>query len=742
MPRSRFALVLAAALGLLAGCARPPQPSPPDAGRELRRGRLWAAALIRATRPVASPDSVAPEAALALGYLERLRLGLGSPFRMAEQAAADPRLPDTLRARVAWALLARTLDGRGYEVDPGTLEPLGMRAMGPVRGDGGFHLAQVSRAVEDARDPRAGELGVRMAYAVAAAAGDAGRSAPALAARAAAQLRDRRLAREDARALLRAADSARVSPLALLPAWRAGRRFAVEAPLLLPPGADAEREAMETALELAAELREAAERQPERHPPPETRRLGLLGPGAAARLAESAALAQLPPQSPVATTVRAFREVLLAGVDSVAAEPRRRFLRRATGEERFVAELALLRREVAGPGTGGVALAVGVSLRSLAQERVWLPGFPAPTERELRTAFGLRSVTFADGVPEAWRPFYLRMLEISLRDLAATFPAFAVEGLRVRFGEVERDEALATHDPGPRRLTLPPATAAGTLAHELAHDLDWQAARARYGVRGAYRTDRAVRLRGDHLAASVRALAAGPLEPPGPGAGGRPDPDRRPAEAFARNVDWFVAASLARRGLSNGYLSSVQDAYLTGYAGALPPDPEGRAAAATARILGEVAPVPDEELRWFVGRFGPGRLPPVAEAVRALLDSPRAEAGAAWARGPAAECAPGPALREDPLRARVMGVAARARARGEALEQAERLAGRPGRTWMARQLDGMLWSPVPVDSATAAMLEPLLRGAEELDPAPGLPGADASPFAPAAGWGCRGPAAA
>lgn len=737
MPRSRLVLVLAAVLGLLAGCARPPQPAAPDAGRELRRGRLWAAALIRGTREAASPDLVAPEAALALGYLERLRLGMGSPFRMAEQAAADPRLPDTLRTRVAWALLARTLDGRAYEVDPATLEPLGMRASGPVRGDGGFHLGLVARAVEDARDPRAGELGVRMAYAVAAAGGDAGRAAPALAARVAAQLRDRRLAREDARTLLRAADSARVSPLALLPAWRAGRRFAVEAPLVLPPAADAEREAMAAALELAEELREAAERRPERHPDPPARRAGLLGPGAAARLAV-VAMAGMPPQSPVTTTVRAFREVLLAGAEGEAAEPRRRFLRRATGEERFVAELALLRGAGEGPGTAGVALAVGVSLRSLAQEPVWFPGFPAPTERELRTAFGLRSVTFADSVPEAWRPYYLRMLESSLRDLALVFPAFTVEGLRVRFGETEREEALATHDPARRRLTLPPATAAGTLAHELAHDLDWQAARARSGVLGAYRTDRAVRLRRDYLAAAVRALSDEPMEPPAPGDGGRPDPDRRPAEVFARHVDWFVAASLARRGLSSGYLSSVQDAYLRGYAGALPPDPEGRAAAAVARILAEVAPVPDEELRWFVGRYGPGRLPPVAEAVRAVVEGQRGDVPA----GPAAACAPGAVLRQDPLRGRVLALAAQARARGEALEQAERLAGRPGRTWMARQLDGMLWSPEPVDSATAAMLEPLLRGAGADGGAAGLPDPDASPFALAAGAGCRAAPAA
>ena len=61
---------------------------------------------------------------------------------------------------------------------------------------------------------------------------------------------------------------------------------------------------------------------------------------------------------------------------------------------------------------------------------------------------------------------------------------------------------------------------------------------------------------------------------------------------------------------------------------------------------------------------------------------------------------------------------------------------------MARQLDGMLWSPVPVDSATAAMLEPLLRGAAGMDPAPGLPDPEASPFSAAAGVGCRSPAAA
>ncbi|HEX2191060.1 MAG TPA: hypothetical protein VHG51_19285, partial [Longimicrobiaceae bacterium] len=162
---ARLAVLIAAALALLAGCgAQPPEPSPPDAVRELRAGRRFAAALIRKTRGIEDPDSVTPEAALAVVYLERLRLGLGSPFRMAEQAAVDPRLSDTLRTRLAWALLARALDERAYEVAPETLDPLGNGPWSPPRRDGAWHLEQIAQAVERAGDPRAAERGVRMAY--------------------------------------------------------------------------------------------------------------------------------------------------------------------------------------------------------------------------------------------------------------------------------------------------------------------------------------------------------------------------------------------------------------------------------------------------------------------------------------------------------------------------------------------------------------------------------------------------
>jgi hypothetical protein len=39
----------------------------------------------------------------------------------------------------------------------------------------------------------------------------------------------------------------------------------------------------------------------------------------------------------------------------------------------------------------------------------------------------------------------------------------------------------------------------------------------------------------------------------------------RPAEIFATRVDWFVASTLAARGISNGFLSGVQDELLTGH---------------------------------------------------------------------------------------------------------------------------------------------------------------------------------
>src|SRR6478609_5551803 len=95
--------------------------------------------------------------AISLGYLERLRLGLGSPFRLADEAMRDPRLDAAMSSRVAWGVLARLRRGEAYVVDPSVFE---WRAAGAPGGEGtgGAHLAFIENAVRSASDPRAGEL--------------------------------------------------------------------------------------------------------------------------------------------------------------------------------------------------------------------------------------------------------------------------------------------------------------------------------------------------------------------------------------------------------------------------------------------------------------------------------------------------------------------------------------------------------------------------------------------------------
>jgi hypothetical protein len=101
--------------------------------------------------------------AIALGYLERLRLGMGSPFRLADEAMRDPRLDAAMSSRVAWAVLARLRRGEAYVLDPSVFE---WRAAGAPGGEGtgGAHLAIIENAIRSASDPRAGELAVRLAY--------------------------------------------------------------------------------------------------------------------------------------------------------------------------------------------------------------------------------------------------------------------------------------------------------------------------------------------------------------------------------------------------------------------------------------------------------------------------------------------------------------------------------------------------------------------------------------------------
>src|SRR5262249_54755249 len=99
-----------------------------------------------------------------LGYLERMRVGLGSPFRLADEALHDPRLDSASRSRTARAILGRLSRGDAYVVDGSVLEGSGPWTADGRGATGGAHLALIGRTIRAASDPRAGELAVRLAY--------------------------------------------------------------------------------------------------------------------------------------------------------------------------------------------------------------------------------------------------------------------------------------------------------------------------------------------------------------------------------------------------------------------------------------------------------------------------------------------------------------------------------------------------------------------------------------------------
>ena len=720
----------------------------PDVRRGLSQGRDAAAGWVVASRTVPDIDA---SSAIAVGYLERLRLGLGSPFRLIDYATRDPRLADSVRVELGWALLARTLDRSAYQVSTAVLDRVVPAEPGQRRPALGHeHLELIDNAIRESPDPRTGELAVRLAYALAAAEKSLAPRAPEIGARVAALVRDRELARNDAFRLLRAAQENGVDPLVLLRRWRAERRFEVEQPPMRLASAELEREAMDLAPRLAEALRELQARRPDEATAPrydQTDR-GLLGRFAAERLAAVADSFDSPAQTPVVISARLYRKDLVEGPGLTADERERRarFVAEASNEERFAALHALLRRSSPGDVTPALAaLSAAVALRAYAQEEVWFPGYGGPSVRELQERYGLASIRFGDDVPAGWRPYYRRMLQVALSDLYRVLPALDLEGLSVVFTEGGKQEAtLAMHDPRGRRLLLPPSTAAGTIAHEVAHDLDWQVALRRYRVRGDYATDRATRSARDRLAHRINDLAAASLNPEGLDERTSAHA-RRPAEVFARNIDWFVAVSLAADGRINGYLSSVQDDLLTGYGTVRPPDITGTAGRALVNILDEVAPVYPETRDWFLKTYGPSRALTAYDLVRRVLESPAApqptaetvnplEFGASAALASAFE--PVDRAREDGFlaidewicrspgapyhpdleltRRRLVAEAASARARGVALERARELAGSNGRAWIARRLYGPRWAGFNADSALQSLLEPLIDGVNQV----------------------------
>ncbi|HEX6806525.1 MAG TPA: hypothetical protein VF118_00980 [Gemmatimonadaceae bacterium] len=731
--RARYFFALAALVFIAGACER--IAVGPQIAGQLRSGRGYAERLIEHPPGVMQTDADS-EHVVALGYLERQRLGLGGPFRLIDYALGDPRLSIAMRDSVAWALLARTLDGNADEVNPIALDSLNDSASFVAAPDGNTQFALIERTVRDAHDPRAGELAVRLAYTLEAAEHRFRSDAPHIAAQAAALVRDRELAKRDVNDLLRAAWRDDADPLTLLQAWRRQRRFRVEQPLMerLPP--DVELEAMQLTPDLQDELRKAS---PASSKPTEAdTNASLLG--AAAGPLERLALGRArPPETPVVVAMWTHRDDLLDLPDSEKSErtARTRFLYRSRGEEGFAAERALVSQLAPGIAVARTTLAAAVALRAYAQETPWYPGDPTPTDAQLQDRYGLTAVTFDSSVPAAWRPYYRAMLGSALADLDRVLPSLDLTGLRIHFGENPlRGVALALHDPVHRIIYLPSATSAGTIAHEVAHDLDWQAAERRYAVRGDYATDRAVRdAHGGQLAASLRGLTAASLS-----AVDRDDRgvlSMRPTEVFARSVDWFVAVSLAREGRMNGYLSSVQDDLFTGYVTVTPPDVTGEAGSALVSVLDDVAPPSRATRDWYLTRYGPGRVLTPYDLVRRVLEVPLDTIGTDSTESLAALVAPVRGVRDSVMaivdggrcgnaagdreqrltaaRRRLVELAARARASGIMRERGTVLAAEDAWRWAMLAPYGNAHAEVATGMLGGSIESALADGSSQID---------------------------
>jgi len=553
--------------------------------------------------------------ALAVGitYLERARLGLGSPFRLVDLAIHDPRLDASTRQRVGWALLGRLRRGEAYVVDPAVLDGIGPWSS-DGRGTGGpAHVELIERAVRSASDPRAGELAVRLAYMIAAGSGSVASSSVSVAAEVAALVRDRELAEADLRDLLKDAEQSRTDVMDLVARRRAARTLRVEQPALAPLAEAARIEAMNAVPALVRAI-DTLNRIPD--PQPVARaRYTLLGDQFGARAATLGM--RRPAMGQVAISLR--------GQKTIPAW--------ALNDETMAAAYATIdaRSDSAHRVAAMSVLSAAVSMRSLAQESPWFADDPGPSATDVTAEFGLAGITFARSVPESWRGYYVREMGNALRDMQQALPAVSFQGLRIRFStDPLPDSALAMHDPSTRTLQLSVFTSSGTLAHELSHDLDWQTARRLYADGGGYSTDRAVRDRRGPLAASVRGLGEARVVRSFTGLPSSP-PSERPVELFARSADWFVASMLALQGRSNGFLSAVEDPLLAGYAAGAPAAVGTVGVTSLLDALDQMTYVSDTARATFAAAWAdPETLDPTI-LVRRVLETPVAWRFA-WAR--------------------------------------------------------------------------------------------------------------
>jgi len=671
-----------------------------------------------------TPADDAGRSAIAWGYAERLRLGLESPMRLIESAARDPRLTPDERSTVSWGLLARVARGESHEIDPAVLDGIGGWENGPVPAE--RHVALIARVVSGAENPRAGELAVRMAYTLAAAERLVDGGAPALVANVAALVGDRELARREANHLVRSAPR---DPIDELRRRRARRAFYVERPTLLVADPGVEHEAILLAAPLLDSLRAS--------PAPAARRdsepAGDERRAFARRLRVAGSLA--PPVAPLTVTVKRLLPVLRLQAPGVNADA----LARAHNAEMLVAAVPANATRAERRAIGRLLVAAAVAMRTLAQTAVWFAGDSVPTAADLAASIGVSEIVFDRDVPAAWRPYFLRQLADGVADLRRVFPALTLQSLRVRFRLTSpADSALAMHDPRTRTLHLPVLTAGGTLTHELAHDLDRQIALRQ--EHGGYRTDFVARHaeplprrsggRGadTRVASALRALTEDFADLPRPAA-----KLQRPAEVFATRVDWFVAQALASRGLSNGFLTAVQDEVLTGHV--VHPErlrSSGRSRSLITALSGmtTVAPFAAREdqptagalLRWALAA-------PVDREVASsiLRDERRAWGPAALATAPACEVS-------DP-HARLVRMAAESRARGWVSQRSRWLA-EPGRpSWARAALGQSPWNAQLAEERVRRLRDYLLAELATPNAMPAGLGAIGAPLAQRAACG-------
>ena len=411
-----------------------------------------------------------------------------------------------------------------------------------------------------------------------------------LATAAAAQARDRVLSMRDARALIAAADRDGVGRILLLRLWRASRRFDVERPVIVPLSAKAEREAVAALAGAGGAHRGCGQRcAHSRKQRADRLRAGVSHVdavmGLPTRMATVAAQRDLPPLAPVMIAVRGY-SAMLRDADRIADRIARlrfvdRVVERRNARRRIRAARCAQRRRV--PEADAVDPDGGRCAASVCAGTGLDPGRAAPSVRDLQSRFGVTGDLRRD---------YPRRLATVLPALArnrrsSTCGACSRVSIRaacrVHFGVSPLgDRALALHDPIRRTIYFPPTSHSGVMAHEFAHDLDWQAARREYGGTGWYRTDHALRQAVDQLAGALRQMASATRTD---SANARMMGSARPTEVLARNVDWFVSASLAREGRVNGHLSAAQDPVLTGYASAITPEAARDGGSATLRAL-------------------------------------------------------------------------------------------------------------------------------------------------------------